>query len=113
MEARQARLATQTVSPVNEMWGIWLKELGGKPPYPKLTDMRRKKLEALQREHLDQETDPSTRFRGICQAVLASEYHMGNRAFQMPESLFLNEERRERWYLESLDGHNSGGYDRL
>ena len=38
---------------------------------------------------------------------------MGNRAYQMVESLFLTEERREVWYLRSLDGQNSGGYDRL
>jgi len=82
------------------MWRIWLEELGGKPPHPKLTNTRRKKLEALYREHLHQEVDPLARFRAICRAVLESDHHMSVRAYQMPESLFNNPERRERWYLE-------------
>ena len=104
---------SKSVEPIADLWQVWIDELGGKPPQPKLTDKRRKKLEALHREHLNQESDPSARFRAICQAVLASDHHMGNRAYQMVESLFLTEERREVWYLRSLDGQNSGGYDRL
>ena len=58
-------------------------------------------------------SDPALRFRAICEAVLASKHHMGNRAYQAVESLFASEERREGWYLRSLDRQNSGGYDRL
>ena len=42
-------------------------------------------------------------FRGILKAVKASEHHMKERAWQMPESLFRNEERRERWSLKGSE----------
>ncbi len=92
---------------IGEYWSIYLELLGGIGRSPKLTDKRRKKLEALHREHLEQEPDPSARFRGICQAVLASDHHMSVRAYQMPESLFKSPERRENWYLEGGEARAS------
>ncbi len=85
--------------PVRDLWQVWVEELGGRPPHPKLTDKRKKVLAALYREHLKAEPDPPARFRSICRAVLESDHHMSVRAYQMPESLFVNPERRERWYL--------------
>ena len=98
---------------IGEYWSIYLELLGGRDRSPKLTDKRRKKLDALHREHLEQETDPSARFRAICQAVLSSDHHMSNRAYQTVESLFVSEERREGWYLRSLEDHKGGGLERL
>ena len=89
--------------PVTDFWQIWVEELGGRPPHPKLTDKRRKLLAALYREHLKDEPDPTARFRAICRAVLESDHHMSVRTYQMPESLFMNPERRERWYLEGSE----------
>ena len=100
-------------SVIGEYWSIYLELLGGRGRSPKLTDKRRKKLDALHREHLEQETDPSAVFRAICQAVLSSDHHMGNRAYQTVESLFASEERREGWYLRSLGEHRGGGLERL
>jgi hypothetical protein len=40
-------------------------------------------------------------FRSILRAVKRSEWHMSNRAYQMPESLFLSPERRDRWTQEA------------
>lgn len=83
------------------MWGIWLEELGGEPPHPKLSTGRRKQsLELLYREQLRHLPDPIDAFRRICWAVQASEHHMSNRSYQLPESLFRSPERRERWTLE-------------
>ena len=95
--------------PVVCLWQVWVEELGGNPPHPKLTDKRKKVLAALYREHLKAEPDPPARFRSICRAVLASDHHMSVRAYQMPESLFMNPERRERWYLEGGEAQDPKG----
>ena len=106
-------LDTKSAEPIADLWQVWVEELGGRPPHPKVTDTRRRKLKALYSEHLKDDPDPTARFRAICQAVLESDHHMSVRAYQMPESLFLNKERRERWYLSSLEGQKEGGYVRL
>ncbi len=98
---------SKSAEPIADLWQVWVDELGGKPPHPKLTDTRRRKLEALYSEHLKDDPDPTARFRAICRAVLESDHHMSVRAYQMPESLFKNPERRERWYLEGGEARAS------
>lgn len=90
--------------PVSELWNIWTEELGGDPPQPKLsTGKRRAVLRSLFDEQLRKTDDPPATFRAICQAVKRSDHHMSDRAYQLPESLFLNPERRERWTIEALN----------
>lgn len=99
--------------PLREMWDIYISELGGKPPHCELTDERREKLAALYAEKLSRQPDPLDAFRRILQAVQHSDYHMTKRAFQMPESLFKNASRRDRWMQEALQGRRvSGALDR-
>jgi len=93
--------------PIANLWTVYLDELGGAPPHPRLTDKRRQVLTALYREHLGQTPDPCEAFKGILARVKASDFHMGTRSYQMPESLFRNAERRDRW----ANGH-VGGMDR-
>lgn len=93
--------------PTSKLWDIWIDELGGNPPQPRLTAKRRKLLEAVYTEHLSDEDDPLGAFRKILRAVKASDHHMSQRSYQMPESLFRNEERRDRWYTTSRNGTGS------
>ncbi len=95
---------SKSAPPIADLWQVWLDELGGKPPHPKLTDSRKKLLATLYREQLKDDLDPLARFRSICRAVLASDHHMSVRTYQLPESLFKNAERRERWYLAGVNG---------
>lgn len=77
----------------------------------KLTDGRRKCLQRLYREQLATAPDPMALFTATLRAVKASDHHMSNRAYQMPESLFRNEERRERWTEQGralLNGRANG-----
>jgi hypothetical protein len=89
---------------VDALWGVWIEELGGNRPYPKLTATRSKKLRVLATEHLT-ETDPLAQFRAILKAVKASEHHMSKREYQMPESLFRNEDRRDTWVNKAAAGN--------
>ena len=88
--------------PVVEMWTIWLEELGGRPPHPELrTGTRAELLDRLYDERLRDHADPLGLFRKICCAVAASDHHMSKRAYHLPESLFRNATRRERWTLDA------------
>lgn len=86
---------------VNELWTVFVEEMDGQQLT--LTKKRRKKLEALHAEQLEDDPDPPAALRRILQAVKSSEHHMSNRDYQMPESLFRNEERRERWALKAME----------
>lgn len=90
--------------PISDLWGVWLEELGaGKGKPPKLTTQRRLKLKALYLEHLEDEDDPLAFFRRILKTVQRSDHHMSKRAYQMPESLFVSEDRRDKWVQETLN----------
>jgi len=86
------------------LWKIWLELLSPKPPHPKLTEKRRTALMALYTEQLSKQngTDPLVLFRKVLKAVKGSSHHMATRAYQLPESLFRNEERRESWTHRAL-----------
>jgi hypothetical protein len=87
------------------LWSVWLEELGGKPPHPRLSKKRRSYLEQLAREQIRRrrnDHDALELMRNICRAVKRSDHHMSQRSFQLPESLFVNAERRERWVLEAI-----------
>jgi hypothetical protein len=87
----------------NVLWEIWLEELSPKPPHPRLTDKRKAVLSDLYSEQLSANgADPLVLFRSVLKAVKGSSHHMGTRAYQLPESLFRNEERRESWTHRAL-----------
>ena len=95
-------LPTNTPPEVDRLWEIWLDELSPKKPHPKLTKKRKQILSALYEEQLSDADSSEDLFRGILRAVKASPHHMGTRAYQLPESLFRSEERRESWTHRGL-----------
>lgn len=97
--------------PFDALWAVYIEELGGNPPHPSLTDGRRRVIGALYREHLQHAADPSESFRAILRRVKASDFHMGKRAYQLPESLFRNEDRRDRWANGHVGGNGQGSGD--
>ena len=88
---------------LDNLWEVYLDEMcNSRGKQPSLTAKRQKILELLYKEQLDTESYQE-QFRGILKAVKGSEHHMKERAYQMPESLFRNEERRERWALKGSE----------
>ena len=94
---------------VVDMWAVWLDELGGGGRKPKLTAKRKQKLRELFAEQLSDADDPVALFRRILHAVKRSDHHMSDRAYQMPESLFRNQERRDRWTTKAFPSANGNG----
>ena len=95
-----------------ELWDVWLSELGkkGKGPKPTLTPKRVQVLNALYVEHLSKNgADPLRAFQGICRTLKASEFHAKNPQFCYPESFLRSSERRESWYLRSLEKQSTQG----
>ena len=87
----------------NALWAVYLEELSPKPPHPRLTSKRESVLMALYTEQLSKNgSDPLVLFRKVLKAVKGSSHHMGTRAYQLPESLFRSEERRESWTHRAL-----------
>ena len=87
--------------PISDLWDVFLEELGGDGRPPTLTRSRREKLRLLRDEYLGDLPDPLARFRSLLQAVKQSEHHMSVRDYQMPESLFKNRERRDKWAVKA------------
>lgn len=101
---------TQSARVRDVLWPVYLEELGGNGRQPSLTDKRRKKLNALDEEHLSDDPDEAAEeFREILKAVQNSEFHMSKRDYQYPDSLFRNEERRDKWAAKAENGDGSGG----
>ena len=87
----------------NALWAVYLEELSPKPPHPRLTSKRRTALMSLYTEQLSKNgSDPLVLFRKVLKAVKGSSHHMATRAYQLPESLFRSEERRESWTHRAL-----------
>jgi hypothetical protein len=107
-DLEQIQNKSKAVKPVNNkqadaLWAVWLEELSPKPPHPRLTEKRKSVLVALYNEQLTRNgTDPLALFRKVLKAVRGSSHHMGTRAYQLPESLFRSEERRESWTHRAL-----------
>lgn len=100
-------------TPVSELWKIWLDELGGTGKQPTLTTKRKEKLKALWAEHLADSENPVETFRKILKAIKASDHHMSQRAYQMPESTFVNEERRDRWAMQAGNPNTNGKHPKV
>lgn len=94
---------------VRGLWTVYVEEMNASAM--KLTDKRRKKLQALYTEQLNSEDDPLGMFRQILQTVQRSDHHMAKRSYQTVESLFVDEERRERWTLDAKDATADNGTD--
>jgi hypothetical protein len=87
-----------------ELWDVWLSELSRKGPHPTLTPKRARVLNALHAEHLSTNgADALHLFRGMCQTLKSSKFHSSKRQFVYPESFLASPERRESWYLRSLE----------
>ena len=94
---------TENKKQTDAMWAVYLEEMSPTPPHPKLTEKRRSVLGHLLLEQLSSNgSDPLALFRKVLKAVKGSSHHMSNRAYQLPESLFRNEERRESWAHRAL-----------
>ncbi|MBM63264.1 MAG: hypothetical protein CL484_09985 [Acidobacteria bacterium] len=98
--------------PVNELWDIWLDEFANsKGPKPKLTDKRATLLASLHSEQLKPNADqPMELFRKVLRQIKKNEWYMkpDRRQFLFPESLFLNEERREKHVHRALAVRTDG-----
>ncbi len=93
-------------SRVSKLFDIWKSFFaGGNGHLYKLTTERQRKLHALATEQLAHvvDSEPEEVMRAICHAVLKSDFHMNERRYTLPESLFRNEERRARWTAEAVD----------
>lgn len=106
---REEKDMSKPDEPVIDLWDVFLEELGGSGKQPRLTDKRKQKLRALYDEQLKSEDQPTEAFRRILRAVKKSEHHMGNRSYQMPESLFRDESRRDGWMQKSLQNGSTNG----
>ena len=88
---------------IKELWSAYLEELGGKGNQPTLTAKRKEVLGLLYEEQLKGDDNYMDTFRNILKAVRSSEHHMKERAWHLPESLFKDQERRERWALKGSE----------
>lgn len=91
------------------MHAIWHEELGYDGHPIKLTEKRRQKYGAMHEEHLACLDDPRLGWRAVLKCVKRSDHHMSVRAYQMPESILKNPERRERWIQTVVDTAQSDG----
>ena len=93
----------ETKQRVGALWSVYREERSPKPPHPRLTSKRASVLSALYTEQLSSNgSDPLVLFRKVLKAVKGSDHHMKTRAYQLPESLFRSEERRESWTHRAL-----------
>jgi hypothetical protein len=110
MKAPKKKKGTDYSQP---LWDVWLSELSPKGPHPTLTPKRARVLNALYAEHLSKNgADPLRLFRGVCQTLKRSSHHMSVRSYQYPDSFLSSPERRESWFLRSLENQpttQSGG----
>jgi hypothetical protein len=109
-EKASSEASSETI-PVSAMWDLWIKRLGGDGRKPKCTQKRKAALRRLYLEHLKNEPDPLAMFDEVLHAVIRSDHHMSKREYQFPESLFRNEDRRDRWVQMAVSPSQNGGGD--
>lgn len=103
VKTKKAAEDPATKQRADELWAVYLEELSPKPPHPRFTSKRASVLMALYTEQLSSNgADPLVLFRKVLKAVKGSDHHMKTRAYQLPESLFRSEERRESWTHRAL-----------
>jgi hypothetical protein len=88
---------------IKELWSVYLEELGGKGNHPTLTAKRKEVLGLLYEEQLKGDDNYMDTFRNLLKSVRSSEHHMKERSWHLPESLFRDQERRERWALKGSE----------
>ena len=93
-----------------EVWmhRLW-HEMFGVSGHPlSLTAERSTKYRAMYREKLDGTPNPFMAWNAVLFAVSKSPHHTSNRSYLMPESLLLNESRRDRWVQQAIDVLKNG-----
>lgn len=95
--------------PSEWMHECWERQFGTEGRLLALTPKRRQKYRAMFTEQLASAPDPTVAWRAVLYAVSQSDHHMSDRAYQMPESLLLNPERRDRWVDATIRALNSRG----
>lgn len=108
-EDSQRSSSPSSDGPHRWMHEIWHEELGYDGHPLKLTEKRRKKYRRLYEEHLEAAPRPEVAYRAILRRVQESDHHMSERSYQMPESLFRNEERRDQWVQRTVEWLRKGG----
>ena len=98
-----------TEKPETWMHRIWNEVLGSEGRPLRLTADRSQKYRAMYREQLADTPDPETAWRAVLFAVTRSEHHMATRNYQLPESLLLNESRRDKWVEATREALESPG----
>ena len=96
-----------------ELPAVWMHRLWGEKfgvnGHPiKLTADRSQKYGAMYREQLEDTPDPMMAWQAVLYALSKSKHHTGNRAYLMPESFLLNENRRDRWVQQAIDVLKNG-----
>jgi hypothetical protein len=100
--------------PAEWMHEVWQEVLGSSRRRLTLTRARRQKYRAMYREQLAEAPEPEVAWRAVLFAVTRSTHHMSQRAFQMPESLLRNAERRDSWVesaILALEGRSNSKAD--
>lgn len=100
--SRENGKAKASKAPVRELWEVWKEEIAGSRDV-QLTEKRRTKLRELWDEQLEGSKDPFDLFRRILAAVKRSEFHTAKFEYQLPESIFRNPERRNRWTIDAVE----------
>ena len=94
--------------PADWMHALWQETLGSTRPLD-LTTARRQKYRAMYAEQLADSPDPVTAWRAVLHTLAASDFHMGKREYQLPESFLRSAERRSQWVEKALDLAKTGG----
>lgn len=94
---------------MHEDWHIFL-GIEGHPIA--MTPKRRQKYRAMYDEQLRGLDDPRMAWKAVLYTVTRSDYHMSDRAYQMPDSLLLNAERRDKWVQKAIAADVKSDADR-
>lgn len=99
---KPTKLQPWSLDPAPWMHEVWHLELGNGERIA-MTESRRQKYRLMYVEQLKNSPDPQVAWRVILRTVKHSEHHMSTRAYQLPESLLRNQDRRDKWVQEAVD----------